>query len=132
MTSPESRDPKTRRIEHPTPEEIEEIDFKRNYMKIIEDVKQVVKNCHKEIDMTNKKVEEVNKPLKDTQEKQEKQEKAIKQERETVQDLENEMGVMKKTQTKGRLEMENLGKQTGTTDTSITNTIQDRRKNLRH
>ena len=44
MTSPESRDPKTRRTEHPTPEEIEEIDFKRNYMKIIEDLKQEVKN----------------------------------------------------------------------------------------
>ena len=67
----------------------------------------------------------MNKPLKDTQEKQEKQEKAIKQVRETVQDLKNEMEVMKKTQTKGRVEMENLGKQTGTTETSITNRIQE-------
>ena len=52
----------------------------------------------------------MNKSLKDTQEKQEIQEKAIKQVRETVQDLKNKMEVMKKTQTEGRLDMENLGK----------------------
>ena len=38
MTSPESRDHETRRIEHPTPEEIEEIDSKWNFMKIIEEL----------------------------------------------------------------------------------------------
>ena len=69
MTSPESRDYETRRIEHPTPEEIEEIDSKRNYMKIIEELKQEVKICHKEMEITNKKVDEMNKSLKDTQEK---------------------------------------------------------------
>ena len=35
------------------------------------------------------------------------------------------MEVMKKTQTEGRLDMENLGKQIGTAETSITNRIQD-------
>ena len=54
----------------------------------------------------------MNKSLKDTQEKQENQEKAIKQVRETVQDLKNEMEVMKKTQTEGRLDMGNVGKRT--------------------
>ena len=48
MSSPESRDPEIR-IVHPTPEEIEEIDSKVNYMKIIEDLKQEVKNCHKQL-----------------------------------------------------------------------------------
>ena len=48
MTSPESREHETRRIEHPTPEEIEEIDSKRIFMKIIEELKQEVKICHKE------------------------------------------------------------------------------------
>ena len=43
----------------------------------------------------------------------------------TVQDLKNEMEVMKKTQTEGRLDVESLGKQTGTTETSITNRIQE-------
>ena len=49
----------------------------------------------------------MNKSLKDIQENQE---KAIKQVKETVQDLRTEMEVKKKTQTKGRLDMENLGK----------------------
>ena len=106
MTSPESRDHETR-IEHLTPQEIEEIDIKWNIMKIIEELKQEVKNCCKEIEITNKKVDEMNKSLKDTQEKQE---EAIKQAMETVQNMENKMEVMKKTQTEGRLGMENLGK----------------------
>ena len=32
---------------------------------------------------------------------------------------------MKRTQTEGQLDMENLGKQTGTTETSITSRIQE-------
>ena len=44
-------------------------------MKIIEELKQEVKNCHKEMEITNKKVDEMNKSLKDTQEKQENQKK---------------------------------------------------------
>ena len=74
------------------------------------------------MEKTNKKVEEMDKSLKDTQEKQD---KAIKQVMETLQDLKNEMEVMKKTETKGRLDMENLGKQTGTTEINITNNIQE-------
>ena len=102
MTSPESRDPEIRRTVHPTPEELEEIDSKVNYMKIIDNLKQEVKNSHKQLEMTNKKVEEINKSLKDTQENQEKQEKAIKQAREAVQDLKNEIEVMKKTKNQGK------------------------------
>ena len=74
------------------------------------------------MEITNKKVDEMNKSLKETQEKQE---KAIKQVRETIQDLKNEMKVMKKTQTEGRLDMENLGKRIGTAETRITNRIQE-------
>ena len=66
MTSPESRDHETRRIDHHSPEEIEEINFKWNYMKMIEDLKQEMKNCCKEMKITNKKVDEMNKSLKDT------------------------------------------------------------------
>ena len=50
-------------------------------MKIIEDLEQDVKNCFKEMEKRNRKVEEMNKSLKDTQENQE---KAIKQVMETV------------------------------------------------
>ena len=43
----------------------------------------------------------------------------------TVQDLKMEKETIKKTQTEGILEIENLGKRTGTTDDSITNRIQE-------
>ena len=108
MVTPESSEHATGRHEHPNPEEVEEIDFKRNIMKVRETFKQDVKNSLKEMDeKTNKKIEEMNKSLKDTQENQE---KAIKQVMETLQDLKTEMEIMKKTQTKGWLDMENLGK----------------------
>ena len=40
-------------------------------------------------------------------------------------DLKNEIRSIKKTKTEGTLDMENLGKQWGTTDASITNKVQD-------
>ena len=92
-------------------------------MKVIETLKQDMKNSLKEMDeKNNKKFEEMNKSFKGTIGNQE---KAIKQVMETVQDLKTEIEVMKKTQTDGRLDMEHLGKQTGTTETSITNRIQE-------
>ena len=49
----------------------------------------------------------------------------IKQVKEAVQDLTIDVELIKKTQTKGILEMENPGKRTGTTDANITNRIQE-------
>ena len=43
----------------------------------------------------------------------------------TTQDLKMEIEAIKKTQVEATLEMENLGKRTGTTDASITNRIQE-------
>ena len=43
----------------------------------------------------------------------------------TVQDLKAKIQVIKKTQTKGILDMENLGKRLGTTGANITNKIQE-------
>ena len=53
------------------------------------------------------KFEEMNKFLKDTLGNQKKKNKQVM---ETIQDLKNEINVMKKTQTKGWLDMEDLGK----------------------
>ena len=39
--------------------------------------------------------------------------------------MKTEMEAMKKTQSEGWLDMENLGKRTGTTETRITNRIQE-------
>ena len=63
MTSPESRDHETRRIEHPTPE-IKEIDSNWNFMKIIEELKEEVKMCRKEMEEKyNKKIEKISKEM---------------------------------------------------------------------
>ena len=116
MTSPASREHEMRRIEHPTPEEIEEIDSKRIFMKIIEELKQEVKICHKEMeDKYNKKIEEMNKETEEKNKYTKKfeemsksvneilgnQEKTIKQVMETVQELKTEMEAMKKKTNRG-------------------------------
>ena len=64
-------------------------------------------------------MEEINKSLKENQEK------AIKQMKETIQDLKTEIETIKKTETEGILEMENMGKWSGTTNASINNRIQE-------
>ena len=47
-----------RRLEHPNQKEVEEIDFRCNTMKMLETIKQDVKNSLKEMDeKTNKKLE---------------------------------------------------------------------------
>ena len=69
-----------------------------------------------------KKFEEMSKSVNDTLGNQE---KTIKQVMETVQELKTEMEAMKKTQNEGRLDMENLGKWTETTESSMTNRIQE-------
>ena len=95
MITPESSEHTTVKLEHSNTEEVEEIDFKHNIMKVVESLKQDVKNSLKEMDeKNNKKFEEMSKSLKDNLRNQE---KAIKQVMETVQDLKNEMEVMKKT-----------------------------------
>ena len=73
-------------------------------------------------DKYNKKFEEISKFVNDTLGNQE---KTIKQVMESVQGLKTEMEAVKKTQTEGRLDMENLGKQTETSGTSKANRIQE-------
>ena len=59
--------------------------------------------------------EEMNKSLKEIQGSTIKQMNEVNK---TVQDLKIEIETIKETQTEGILEMENLGKRTGTTDTA--------------
>jgi hypothetical protein len=66
--------------------------------------------------------EEMNKSLKEIQGSTIKQMNEVNK---TVQDLKIEIETIRETQTVGILEMENLGKRTGTTDASITNRIQE-------
>ena len=88
------------------PEEVEKISI----MKAIESLKQDMNNFLKEMEEKyNKKFGEMSKSVNDTLGNQE---KTIKQVTETVQELKTGIEAMKKTQTEGRLDMENLGKQT--------------------
>ncbi|KAL6093181.1 hypothetical protein STEG23_008035 [Scotinomys teguina] len=115
MTPSEPMGSPTARPEHTNAEEAESI-TKNDLQKVIEALKEEMKNSLKELEeKTNKKLEE----------NKESQEKAIKQMKETVQDLKIEIETIKKTQSEGRLEIENLTKGTGTTDTSITNRMQE-------
>ena len=72
-------------------------------------------------------MEEVNKFHKDSQQKPIKQ---VKQTVWTVQNLKSEIEAIKKTQTKGMLEIENLSKRTETTNASITNKLQEMKERL--
>ena len=107
-------------------------------MKAIESLKQGMNNSLKEIeDKYNKKMEEMSKEMEDKYNKKFEemskfvndtlgnQEKTIKQVMESVQELKTKMEAVRKTQTEDRLDMENLGKQTETSGTSITNRIQE-------
>ena len=49
----------------------------------------------------------------------------------TIQDLKREIETIKKTQSEAALEIETLGKKSGTIDTSISNRIHEMEKNLR-
>ena len=125
MITPEPRGHATGELDHSKPEEAEEYDLKFNFMQMIEALKEEIKNFLKEMEeKTNKKVEEMNKSLKKIQEIQEKAIKQGKQTIQIVQDLKTETKAIKKTQTEGILEMENLSKQTGSTEASITNRLQ--------
>ena len=48
----------------------------------------------------------------------------------TIQDLKREVDTIKKTQSEATLEIETLGKKSGTIDTSISNRIQEMEKRI--
>ena len=71
MATPESSGHTTGIPEHPTPADAEENNLKYNLMKMVETLKEEMKNSLKEMEeKTNKKLEEINKSLNETQEKQ--------------------------------------------------------------
>ncbi|ERE65059.1 Transposase, L1 containing protein [Cricetulus griseus] len=109
MAPPETRNHTPARAEHHNADEAEENDLKNIFMKMIEDLKEDMKKSLKEMEeKTNQKTQDINKSLK-----------------EIVQDLKTEIETIKKAQCEGMLEIEKLGKQSETTDVSITNRIQE-------
>jgi hypothetical protein len=112
---------------HPnTPEKLDP-DLKAYLMMMVEDIKKDFNNSLKEIqENTAKQVEDIKegaqKSLKELQENTTKQ---VMEMNKTIQDLKWEVDTRKKTQSEATLEIETLGKKSGTIDASISNRIQD-------
>jgi chromosome segregation ATPase len=96
-------------------------------MMMVEDIKKDLNNSLKEIqEKTAKQVEdlkeEAQKSLKELKENTNKQ---VMELNKTIQDLKREVVTIKKTQSEAMLEIENLGKKSGTIDASISNRMQE-------
>ena len=85
----------------------------------VEDIKKDFKNSLKEIQ------ENTAKELQVLKEKQENTSKQVMEMNKTILDLKSEVDTIKKTQSKATLEIEYLGKKSGTIDASISTRIQD-------
>jgi phage host-nuclease inhibitor protein Gam len=96
-------------------------------MMMVEDIKKDFNNSLKDIqENTAKQVEdlkaEAKKSLKELQENTTKQVMELKK---TIQDLKREVDTIKNTQSDETLEIETIGKKSGTIDASISNRIQE-------
>jgi exonuclease VII large subunit len=117
---------------HPnTPEKLDP-DLKEYLMMMVEDIMKDVNNSLKEIqENTAKQVEDIKeeaqKPLKELKENTTKQVMELNQ---TIQDLKREVDTIKKTQSEATLEIEPLGKKSGTIDASISNRIQEMKERI--
>jgi predicted phage gp36 major capsid-like protein len=104
--------PITKRPRYLNTATVQKDDLKSNLMRRIEAFKEEIRKSLKEIQETTiKHMKEMNK---------------------TVQDPGMKIEAIKKTQTVEILEMKNLGKRTGTTDTSIVNIIKEKEERRRH
>jgi chromosome segregation ATPase len=107
---------------HNTPEK-QDADLKSYFMMVVEDFKTDFNNSLKEIqENTAKQLEETQKSLKELQENKTKQ---VMELNKTNQYLKMEVETMKKTPRETTLEIETLGKKSGTIDASISNRIQE-------
>ena len=103
---------------HPnTPEKID-LDLKAYLMMMVEDIKKDFNNSLKKIQGNTAKELQV---LIDKQENTSKQKMETNK---TILDLKGEVHTIKKTQSEATLEIETLGKKSGTIDASISNKIQ--------
>ena len=126
LASSEPSSPTTASPGYPNTPEKQDSDLKSHLMMMIEDFKKDINNSLKEIqENTGKQLEalkeETQKSLKELQENTTKQ---VKELNKTIQDLKMEVETIKKSQRETTLEMENLGKKSGSIDASIRNRMQ--------
>ena len=96
-------------------------------MMMVEDNKKDYNNLLKEIqENTANQVEDIKEDAqKSLKELQKNTTKQVMELNKTIQDLKREVDTIKKTQSEATLEIETLGKKSGTIDTSISNRIQE-------
>ena len=94
---------------------------------MVDDIKKDFNNSLKEIqESTAKQVEDLKEETqKFLKELQENMTKEVMELNETIQDIKREVDTIKKTQSEATLEIETLGKRSGTIDVSISNRIQE-------
>jgi chromosome segregation ATPase len=101
-----------------TPEKLDP-DLKAYLMMLVEDIKKDFNNSLKDIQ------ENTAKELQVLTEKEKTTSKQVMEMNTTILDLKREVDTIKKTQSEATLEIENLGKKSGTIDASIGNRIQE-------
>jgi hypothetical protein len=104
---------------YPNTPEKQDSDLKSYLMMLVEDIKKNFNNSLKEIQENTLKQVEV---LKEIQESTTKQVVKLNK---TIQDLKREVETIKTIQSETMLEIESLGKKSGTIDASISNRIQE-------
>ena len=125
MATPEPSGHTTGRPDHPNPEEAEENNHKYKFLKMIETLKEGIKNSLKNGGKDNLQIGR-NQYISSRNPRKPWKKKQVKKTVQTAPDLKTEIEAIKKMQTEGILEMENLGKLTGTIDVSITNRMEER------
>jgi gas vesicle protein len=102
-------------------------DLKAYLMMMVEDIKKDFNNSLREIqENTAKQVEDIKEEAqKSLKELQENTTEHVMELNKTIQDLKREVETIKKTQSESMLEIETLGKKSGTIDASISNRIQE-------
>jgi chromosome segregation ATPase len=124
--SPEPSTPTSPSPGHPNIPEKLDLDLKAYLMMMAGDIKKDLHNSLKEIqENTAKQVEELKEEAqKSLKELQENTTKQVMELNKTIQDVKREVDKIKKIQSEATLEIETIGKKSGTIDASISNRIQ--------
>jgi chromosome segregation ATPase len=118
---------------HPnTPGKLD-LDLKAYLMMMVENIKkdfnkslkEIQENTAKELQVLREKQENTTKQVEVLIEKKENTSKQVMEMNKTILELKRKVGTMKKTQSEATLEIETLGKKSGTIDASISNRIQE-------
>jgi chromosome segregation ATPase len=118
---------------HPNTTEKLDPDLKAYLMMMVENIKkdfhnslkEIEENTAKELQVLKEKQENTTKQVEVLKEKQENTSKQVMEMNKTILDLKREVDTIKKSQSKATLEIENLGKKSGTIDASISKRIQE-------